>query len=473
MNSREKILAISAFGVTGLLLVVFILTKVILGPTTEARMLANKVELDVEKLTAKNGMEPIYVDTLQDLTKRSYGDDPSTASEMSRAHIIKLISKAGLAGDDLSMTPVTGKTIKGGREVGWIIRIRGTQERLANLLYVFNADPHLHKLDNISWSPVTGSTDLSLQARFATLVLDPVEGVKPVPVNPEALVNSANVNSPERRWYALISDRDIFRPYIKRPPAPPPVRPPTTVRNETPRVDPPPVAPPASIYQLVGLPTWNNEVEVVVKNTRDGKATTHKIGESLIGGEIVMVDYRPLPLLKKPEFVSTSRVIVLIGREYYAVEIGQYLTDKYVVTTDRLPEALRGRVLPPPSGGSPGRTFGTGGGTSERRFGPGGTSPASPTSPTGAGRVDAEKAVPEKAVPEKVVPEKTHTTGADPGKSDPVKTEPGKIDSTKSEPGKAGTGQSTTTTTSDSTDTSGPDAPGSKPVSQEAGHDVP
>ena len=341
MNQREKILAFLAFGATGFLLVAFIISKLIVGPTTEARKLAEKIVLDIDMLEAKVAQEPVYKENLLTTVKQSYGDDPSTASEMSRAHIVKLISKAGLLSDDLSMTPVTGKTVRGGREVGWIIRVKGSLDRLTNFLYVVNADPHLHKLDNVAWAPVTGSTDLTLSARFVTLVLDPIEGIGPVEIKPDALVNNVKLDSTERKSYALISDRDIFRPYIKRPPPPPP---PTIVRETRPSgpAPPPPPPPPVvSSFQLVGLPTWNDEAEVVVKDSRSLLSKTYKVGQDLLGGEIVMVDYRSLPLPKKPQIMSSSRVIVRVGRDYWAVELGQFLTDKYLLTGDRLPESLR------------------------------------------------------------------------------------------------------------------------------------
>lgn len=341
MNPREKVLAIGAFVATAVLLVAFVLMRVIIAPTEEFRKQADKVAIDIDKYETKNRMKGVYVDTIVESTRQSYGADESTALEMSRAHLVKLIAKAGLAGDDLSMTPVTGKSVKGGREVGWVIRVKGPVDRLTNFLYVINADPHLHKLDNITWTPIAGSTDLTLAARFVTLVLEPIQGMPPVQISPESMANTVVLDSPQRRWYGLISERDIFRPYIKRPPAPQVVSRPPQPRNDAPRTAPPPRTP-TPTHQLVGLPTWNDEPEVVVKDSRQATSTIYKIGEDFLGGEIVMVDYRPLPLPKKPEIISTSRVIVRVGRDYWAVELGQYLTDKYLLTGSRLPESLRG-----------------------------------------------------------------------------------------------------------------------------------
>ncbi len=342
MNSREKILAILAFSVTGILLVAFVATRLFITPTKEYREQARQAALNIDKLENRNSMGPIYQESLVKAAKTSYGHDASTASEMSRAHIVRLVAKAGLAPDDLSLTPVTGRMIRGGREVGWLIRVKGSLDRLTNLLFVFSNDPHLHKIDNINWTPIAASTDLTLQARFTTLVLDPVDGVTPEQIKPESLPNTATLASAERKSYALISDRDIFRPYIRRPLPPPPPPGPSSRPSITGPVVPPPPPTPTTTYQLVGLPTWNDVPEAVVRDSRAGKSTTYKLGENWLGGELVMVDYRRLPLPKNPLVVSSSRAIVRVGRDsYWAVELGQFVTDKYLLTGDRLPDELR------------------------------------------------------------------------------------------------------------------------------------
>ncbi len=348
MNSREKILALFAFSATGILLVAFIAMRMFITPTTEYREQAKQAALNIDKLENRNSMQARYASALTKAAKTSYGADASTASEMSRAHIVRLVAKAGLAPDELSLTPVTGKMIRGGREVGWIIRIKGSLERLTNLLFVFDNDPHLHKLDNINWSPIAASTDLTLQARFTTLVLEPVEGVTPEEIKPESLMNEVKLTSTQRKSYALISDRDIFRPYIKKPPPPyVPPKPATIVKKPDDNTPAPPPTTPSTTYQLVGLPTWNNVAEVVVRDSRSGKSTTYKLGENWLGGELVMVDYRSLPLPKNPLVMSNSRAIVRVGRDsFWAVELGQLVTDKYLLTGDRLPAALRDMIAP-------------------------------------------------------------------------------------------------------------------------------
>ena len=352
MNGREKILAITTAALLGVAMVWLLAVKLIFDPTADAKKKAFQAALDVDKLERQVRMEGEHRLNLRNWTLASFGDEPSTASELARAHLVRTVSRSGLASEDLALTPVSGRAVKGGREIGWNVRVKGSQDKLTNLLFLLDADPHLHKLDNMAWSPVANSTDMTLSLRYTTLVLDPVEGEPALPIDPDKVQIAAGVEKSEDRLaFNVIPQRDIFRPYIKKPPPPPPPpqpRPPTTVRNDEP-VRPPTT--PAPTYQLVGLPTWNSQVEVVVKDVKTLKSTIHKVGEDFMGGEIVMVDYRPLPLLKKPEIISSSRVIVLVGREFYALELGQYVSERYLVPRDRLPAELVAQipVLIPPA----------------------------------------------------------------------------------------------------------------------------
>jgi hypothetical protein len=58
-------------------------------------------------------------------------------------------------------------------------------------------------------------------------------------------------------------------------------------------------------------------------------------------GEIAMVDFRPMPRPGKPEEVSDSRMIVRIGKDYWAVELGQRLNERRVLRPAELPEELK------------------------------------------------------------------------------------------------------------------------------------
>ena len=65
-----------------------------------------------------------------------------------------------------------------------------------------------------------------------------------------------------------------------------------------------------------------------------------KPGDQLAGGRIVMVDYRLMPRLDKPKLFSQSRAIVKVGRYYWAVDLGQRLSEKRRLETSQLPPEL-------------------------------------------------------------------------------------------------------------------------------------
>lgn len=70
------------------------------------------------------------------------------------------------------------------------------------------------------------------------------------------------------------------------------------------------------------------------------KTVRYKAGDSLAGGLVTMVDYRPMPKPGNEALLSYSRVILKIGTEYWAVERGQTLADKYRLKLEQLPENL-------------------------------------------------------------------------------------------------------------------------------------
>ncbi|MCK7528948.1 MAG: hypothetical protein MZV64_71035 [Ignavibacteriales bacterium] len=54
-----------------------------------------------------------------------------------------------------------------------------------------------------------------------------------------------------------------------------------------------------------------------------------------------MVDYRSLPMPGNEALKSFSRVIIRIGTEYWAIERGRTVADKYQLSPELLPDILR------------------------------------------------------------------------------------------------------------------------------------
>lgn len=359
MSDRERFLAIVTFAIVGFGAVVLLANKLIFSPAREAKDRLKTVGLTVEERRVKVGMERSYNQKLNDHVARAFGVDRDQASAGSRAFIMQTLERSGLQTEEARTTPISGTRLKykAGIELGWNVTVEGSQEKITNLLFLLQNDPHLFRIDDVSWTPIAKSTNVKLQFKLVTLILDlepPAKDRLPsltAQIEDFAwfLKTSATVKQPvsdkvlrsdERKQYAMIATRDIFRPYIKKPPPPPkrPDPPPkTTAKNTTPT----PPRPPRVSYALVGLPQFGPNPEVMVKDSKSGKTKIFKVGEDLIGGEIVMIDYRQLPLVKDPEKQSPSRVIVRVGRTYWAVELGDDLANKYLLKGERLPDSLK------------------------------------------------------------------------------------------------------------------------------------
>jgi hypothetical protein len=71
------------------------------------------------------------------------------------------------------------------------------------------------------------------------------------------------------------------------------------------------------------------------------KTLRYKPGDSFAGGTIVMVDYRPMAMPGNEALKSFSRVIVKVGSEFWAIERGKTLADKYQLKAEQVPPQLK------------------------------------------------------------------------------------------------------------------------------------
>lgn len=328
-QQREKILFFIAVGVMALGMACILYFKMLVEPARELRRQAAATQQEIGDLELQVERGATYRARLSQWAAASFASDDLRASELARAHLVQLLNRARLNTASVTLTPVTGRSLKGAREIGWMVKARGPLDRVIDFLYLLQSDPRLHKLENISWLPVPKSGDVELSLKYATLVLESSAGEKPAEVAAETPGGPDPLAGPARRQYALISQRDVFRPYIKRPPPPPAPQqtPATPIDRQT-------------LLKVVGLPTWDGTPAVVVRDSQANATRTYKVGQQLIGGQIVMVDYRPLPRSDKPYLDSPSRVIVRIGGEHWAVELGQTLAEKRKLAATQVPAEL-------------------------------------------------------------------------------------------------------------------------------------
>ena len=71
------------------------------------------------------------------------------------------------------------------------------------------------------------------------------------------------------------------------------------------------------------------------------KVKKYTIGDEFAGGKIVMIDYRVMSVSKDSPELSSSRVIILKGEDYYAVDLGKTTAQERKLTPSELPDNLR------------------------------------------------------------------------------------------------------------------------------------
>jgi len=345
MNNRQKIL-LGALGFAALVAVMYLaINRVFLVPAAQRMVDAEAVIARIKQADAQKSKEGAYQNRLKSLAAMTFGTDENRVSEQVRSHITELLGQSGLSAQNLSLKPLFSSRVPGVyKEIGWIVRARGRLTHVINFVYLMTREPHLHRLDNLVLAPVAGGPEVELQVKYGTLVLETPQGEKLETDRGTDDLPPGVLQSAERTEYETIVSRNLFLPYI---PAVASQKPPAA---ESPQAPTEPSGPrvPEGYYRLVGLPAWGNTPDVLVRDGRSGKVAAYRPGDALAGGRIITVDYRPLPLPSKPEILSQSRVVLQIGAEYYAVELGDSLAEKHPLAPDQVPPGLPKLEAPPP-----------------------------------------------------------------------------------------------------------------------------
>jgi hypothetical protein len=323
MKRRQTIL----LGAVGCLFLLFIgaygIRTVFVKPLKE---LKNQIAALGDKLHKNKQEKEAYLldeKYLQDTAPRLFGGDADTATAEAGKMLTEQIVRLGLQESQFSRTPLGARRLRGAQEVGWKVQGEGPLTKMIDLIFVLDQTPQVHRLENLALS--AGDQPGRIKARFhyLTLVVE-VKGAKPR----ADLQPKFTLDSPQRRFYDVIVQRDLLRPYAPRSPG-------DATAGSRP-------ASPLDVLRVVSLSQWGGAPEVDICDTNSMKISVFKIGDTLAGGQIVMVDYRALPLPGKPGFVSDSRVILKLGTKYWAVERGQTLATKYQLAPEQLPAELRG-----------------------------------------------------------------------------------------------------------------------------------
>jgi hypothetical protein len=306
---------------------------------TLARQSASRIDLNkkVAKAQADTRKMEAKARSLEGWAALTYDRDELRASAKIGAALAGLVERAGLNLKTFSLQPVQGMRVRGAyREIGRNIRVRGKLQNVVDFLYLLRQEPHLHRLENLSISPLHKTGEVDLSVRYVTVVIDDLAGGD-LETDKLATTAPTDLDSEQRKLFDSVVSRDLFRPYIQRRVERVVVAPPPPRRRE----DPPPPPPNPGRFRVVGLPELNQRQEVLVSDIATGQLRSYEAGDTLGGGTIAMVDYRPLPRVDNPQMLSPSRVIFRVGPDYWAVELGQSLTQKRRLPRDQLPEKIR------------------------------------------------------------------------------------------------------------------------------------
>jgi hypothetical protein len=321
MSAREKKLGLAVIG-TALVFALLFGFKVFFSNRLRA-MDAQTAAL-LQQLSKAQATRQTYFkneEILKALTARTFSDKTELASATSGAMLTQEILRSGLSEANFTRLPVGPRKLHGAEEIGWNVQGAGPLDKVVNLLFVLEKSPYLHRLDNLTLSPADREEGVKVRFNFLTLVI--LAGPE---VEFKELEPKPQLDSPERRQYDLIVQRNLLRPYVEPPPPPP-----------APSVPP---SPGPESFRIVSLSEWQGRPEVHVRDLTQNQTLRYKTGDPLAGGVVIMVDYRPLPKPGQPDLKSFSRVIVKIGSEFWAIEQGQTLAEKYKLAPDQLPPDL-------------------------------------------------------------------------------------------------------------------------------------
>jgi len=330
MSQREKILAVLVGGIIVIFGGGFGLRAIWMKPLKELDRKTSGLREKLDKVRAERRAFFAAEDAVKKNEQRAFSDELDQASAKSGEMLTKMILQSGLPESEFTRLPVGPRKMAGANEIGWSVQGEGKLQRVIDLLFLLQESPYLHRLDGLVVSPGETAGFVRVRFRYLTLVMEPAPIVDPI-----ELKSKYTLESPERIIYNTIITRDILRPYVKRQASPKPGAP------GQPGTSPAPGTPPGpESFRIVSLSEWMGQPEIHVRDMTNQRTLRYKPGDTLAGGPIVMVDYRRMPMPGTIGLESYSRVIVKIGSDFFAIEHGKTLADKYKLPPNDWPEQL-------------------------------------------------------------------------------------------------------------------------------------
>lgn len=332
MNQREKILALVTGGCAALFVGYFAIHGLFIAPAQTLTQQAASLSEQVTELEAKNAREQQQKRVLVDVARHSYGQTVQQANEQVRARLVQLVSQAGLNPQHVRLTTHAGRRISHTYQAfGWSLSIRGPLDKVVNLLFLLQRQPRVHRIDDLSLGGVPHSRDINLRLTYSSLVLQGTKQRLPAPLSDDKL-QFVSLDAADRALYQPAVARDIFRPFTNAPPRIVQTSDPEPSEGTT------EVATPG--LSVVSLSQLNGRPQVLLRDDSSGATQTLHVGDMLAGGVIAAVDYRQM---SQPggHLLSPSRLILRMGTDFWAVELGQHVSDRHALAAADLPASLR------------------------------------------------------------------------------------------------------------------------------------
>ncbi|HKQ39334.1 MAG TPA: hypothetical protein VJ063_14745 [Verrucomicrobiae bacterium] len=330
MSKREKIMAALVGGLVLVFAGGFGLRAIWMKPLKELDRKTSALREKLDKVRGERRAFFAAEDAVKKFEQRAFSDELDQASAKSGEMLTKTILQSGLPESEFTRLPVGPRKMAGANEIGWSVQGEGKLQRMIDLLFLLQESPFLHRVDGLVVSPGDTAGYVRVRFRYLTLVMDPAPIVDPIDLKPKYTLESS-----ERIIYNTIITRDILRPYVKRQAVPKPGTPGQPGTSPTPGLAPGPES-----FRIVSLSDWAGQPEIHVRDLTSQRTLRYKPGDTLAGGSVVMVDYRRMPMPGTVGLESYSRVIVKIGSDFYAIEHGKTLADKYKLPPNDWPEQL-------------------------------------------------------------------------------------------------------------------------------------
>jgi len=341
----RKLLVWGVGGLVGVMVCLLLADALLLSPAEDLDQKIIDLAKEKRELEQEEQLAAAARAHMLRVRRATFSDEELSAREAARQRLQMQLQRSGLTTREYSIDAWAGRSVsKVYEEVGWSVRATGTLEQVTDFLYLLREDPYVHRVDNLVITPQWTRGEVDLKLRYSTLVLhaSDVRKVEPNQVKPEQ--RQVALDTKHRDRFDVIASRDLLRPYIKkRVVQQTPSRP-----ADTPRADATPPAPPtpagptfAQRMKLVGLPQWGDQSEAIFKDTVSRETTRFERGERVGDAAIAMIDYRVMQRHDDAERQTPSRLILKVGPDYWAVELGDTLAQRHRLSRDMLPQALR------------------------------------------------------------------------------------------------------------------------------------